>query len=325
MDEILRLFPENFRQALNKKISGRWSKIQEIRFRLQQPLELVFDGHTEWLDRLKPDKNDGMFLLNQLSEFSLYRMEDELREGYVTIEGGHRVGLSGKVNTLNGQVKAIQNITYFNIRIAKQTIGAARPLIPYLYDHQYLNTLLIGPPQTGKTTLVRDLTRLIGTGWDKAGAHKVGVVDERSEIGGSKKGVPQHDLGLRTDVMDACPKDEGMMMMIRLMSPEVLVVDEIGSESDVAALMEAINAGVAVICTIHSNSLEALKKRPSLKPLFTQHVFQRFVLLNRREGPGAIYRIYNEHEENLLQKSRCVTNAVDWRASFHRHHNTDRV
>ncbi|HLR80084.1 MAG TPA: stage III sporulation protein AA [Bacillota bacterium] len=325
MEEILRLFPEKIRQALEKQINRRWSAIQEIRFRLQQPLELVFNEHTEWLKSVKPGQNDGIFLLNQLSEFSLYRMEDELREGYVTIEGGHRVGLSGKVNTLHGHVKAIRHITFFNIRIAKQTIGASLPLIPYLYHNRYLNTLLIGPPQTGKTTLIRDLARLIGTGWGKVGAHKVGVVDERSEIGGSNKGIPQHDLGIRTDVMDACPKDEGMMMMIRSMSPDVLIVDEIGSESDVKALMEAINAGVTVICTIHSHSLEELKKRPSLKPLFAQQVFRRFVLLNRQLRPGDIHRIYDEHEENLWQKSGCVTNAVDWRASFHRHHNTGRA
>src|SRR5205807_2250163 len=99
--------------------------------------------------------------------FSLYRMEDELREGYITIEGGHRVGIAGKVNTLKGSVKAIQHITFFNIRIAKEKVGAATSVLPYIYEHHYLNTLIIGPPQTGKTTLIRDITRLIATGWEK--------------------------------------------------------------------------------------------------------------------------------------------------------------
>ncbi|SFD53216.1 stage III sporulation protein AA [Lentibacillus persicus] len=325
MEEILRLFPEKIRQAVFLKVENRWDKLQEIRFRLQQPIELIFNDRTEWLEGKRPDRNDSIFVLNQLSEFSLYQMEDELREGYITIEGGHRVGLSGKVNTVNGQVKAIQYITFFNIRIASEKIGAAVPLIPYLYKNQYLSTLLIGSPQTGKTTLIRDLARLIGTGWNRVGARKVGIVDERSEIGGSKKGIPQHDLGKRTDVMDACPKDEGMMMMIRSMSPDVLIVDEIGSKSDVQALLEAINAGVIVICTIHGNSLEALQKRPSLQPLFRQQVFQRFVVLNGQAKPGQIHGIYTHSYENIIQKPGCMMNAVDWRASFHRNHHADRI
>ncbi|RYG74663.1 stage III sporulation protein AA [Lentibacillus lipolyticus] len=325
MDEILQLFPEHIKVAIHNRIGNRWGSVQEIRFRLQQPVELVFDDHAEWIEDVRPERKDSIFVMNQLSEFSLYRMEDELREGYVTIEGGHRVGLSGKVNTLNGQVKAIQHIASFNIRIAKQKIGAAKSLIPYLYQQRYFNTLLAGPPQTGKTTLIRDIARLIGTGWGNADPRKVCIVDERSEIAGSKKGVPQHDLGIRTDVMDACPKKEGMMMMIRSMSPEILIVDEIGSASDAEALMEAVNAGVTVICTIHGDSLMELKKRPSLKPLFDHHVFQRFVLLNRYKRPGDIHRIYNQQEENLLQKSGCLTDDVDWRTSFHRHNNADRV
>ncbi|ALX48054.1 stage III sporulation protein AA [Lentibacillus amyloliquefaciens] len=325
MEEILGLFPENIRQTIYKTLKGRWGTLQEIRFRIQQPIELIFDDHTEWLDGKRPDKNDSIFVLNQLSEFSLYKMEDELREGYVTIEGGHRIGLSGKVNTVHGHVKAIQHITFFNIRIASEKIGAALPFMPYIYKNQYLSTLLIGPPQTGKTTLIRDIARLIGSGWNRTKAHKVGIIDERSEIGGSKKGLPQHDLGKRTDVMDACPKDEGMMMMIRSMSPEVLIVDEIGTESDVQALMEAINAGVIVICSIHGDSLESLMKRPSLQPLFHQQIFQRFVLLNGQAKPGQMHHIYNQTFENINQKPRCVTNAVDWRASFHRDHNAGRV
>src|SRR5690625_4343679 len=244
-----------------------------------------------------------MFMINQLSEYSLYRMEDELREGYITIMGGHRVGLAGKVNTYDGNVKAIQHITFFNIRIAKEKRDLAIPIIPYLYHKEYFNTLLIGPPLSGKTTLLRDLARLIASGWQKIEPRKVCVIDERSEIAASIKGVPQHNLGLRTDVMDACPKAEGMMMLIRSMSPDILVVDEIGSKEDVRALLEAIHAGVVVICTIHGQSLLELKKRPSLQPIFEQNIFDRFIILEKNIRPAKIKFIYNQYEENLLQKN----------------------
>ncbi|ASK63226.1 stage III sporulation protein AA [Virgibacillus phasianinus] len=325
MDEILRLFPDDIKDAIQHKVHKRWGELQEIRFRLNQPLELIYDTKTEWIHQVKPKQKDGIFVLNQLSSFSLYRMEDELREGYVTIEGGHRVGLAGKVNTLGGAVKAIKHITFFNIRIAKQKVNAAAPIAPFLYrDSSYMNTLFIGPPQTGKTTLIRDIVRLIATGWKSIPAKKVAVIDERSEIGGSIKGVPQHNVGLRTDLMDACPKAEGMMMMIRSMSPDILVVDEIGSKKDVQALMEAILAGVIVICSVHGQTLEEIKKRPSLQPLFQQDVFKRFVLLERQQQPGIIKEIYDQNGISILEKERCLANGVDRSTSIHRHHYMDR-
>src|SRR5699024_9166717 len=299
MEEILRIFPEIIRKRIKIHIGGRWIYLQEIRFRLNQPIELVFDQKIEWIQTVKPNQKDIMYIINQLSEFSLYRMEDELREGYITIEGGHRVGLAGKVNTIKGSVKAIQYITFLNIRIAKEKIGIAKKVMPYLYGHDYLNTLLVGEPQTCKTTLVRDMTRIISSGWKDIRPKKIGVVDERSEIGASLKGVPQHDLGKRTDVLDACPKAEGMMMMIRSMSPEIIVVDEIGSNEDVQALLEAINAGVTVICTIHGKSNAELKKRPSLQPLFQYHIFKLIILLENEGKPGRVKYIYNDQEKRL--------------------------
>ncbi|WP_077326915.1 stage III sporulation protein AA [Virgibacillus siamensis] len=303
MEEILQLFPESIRKMIDNQTLHRRHLLQEIRVRMFHPIELIFDGHAVWLDKTVPDRRDTMHILNRISEFSLYRMEDELREGYVTIEGGHRIGLAGKVNTVNGSVKAIQHIAFFNIRIAKQRIGCASKLMPYLHQKSYFNTLIAGPPQSGKTTLIRDVVRLISSGWGHTAAQKVGIVDERSEIAGSKKGVPQHDVGRRTDVMDACPKAEGMMMMIRSMSPEILAVDEIGSKADVNALMEAINTGVTIICTIHGKDLQELKQRPSLQVLFQANIFQRIVFMDRHQKPGNIRRICTQNGETIPMKT----------------------
>ncbi|MEC2158406.1 stage III sporulation protein AA [Virgibacillus halodenitrificans] len=325
MEEILRIFPDILQQKLSKHIMNRWGKLQEIRLRLNQPVELIWDNLNEWLDNARPTKQEFISIINQLSQFSLYRMEDELREGFITIEGGHRIGLAGKVNTLGGTVKSIQYITFLNIRIAKAKVGAAIPIIPYLYDSQYVNTLIVGAPQTGKTTIIRDVTRLISTGWKDKPAKKVGVIDERSEIAASIKGIPQHNLGKRTDVMDACPKAEGMMMMIRSMSPDILIVDEIGTSKDVEALMEAIHAGVTIICSMHGRSLEEIKRRPSFSHLIEQKIFQRIIILEKYRKPGHIARIYNEDEVNIWKETRCLSDDVGWSTSFDRNNHLDGV
>lgn len=150
MKEIIYLFPEPIRSIIDTHIASNWHMLQEIRIRIHQPIEFVYDHKSEWLERVVITKTEITHIINQISEFSLYRLEDELREGYITIEGGHRVGLAGKVNTESGTVKALQHITFLNIRIAKQTIGAASEIIPYLFENGYSHTLIVGPPQTGK-------------------------------------------------------------------------------------------------------------------------------------------------------------------------------
>lgn len=300
MNEILRLFPPHIGHVINESVANNWGKLQEIRLRLHSPIELNYTDKIEWLTHVSFTIDVRNFVLNQLSEHSLYRLETELQEGFITISGGHRVGLAGKVTTLGRTVKGLQWITSFNIRIAQQIKNIAEPLIDYLLvDNEYAHTLLIGAPQSGKTTLLRELIRMISTGSNVQMAKKVAIIDERSEIASAKNGVPQFDIGNRTDVMDACPKAIGMMMMIRSMSPEVIVVDEIGKEEDVQALLDVFHAGVTIICTVHGSSLADVSKRLSLRPLFSEAMFKRYILLSSNATDGFTYKVYDESHRLL--------------------------
>src|SRR5690625_5259492 len=234
--------------------------------------------HTNFLilEKLIPNEADGQFIFNQLSGFSRYKFEEELKTGYITLVGGHRVGIVGRTVLEEGSIKQIQTISSFNIRIASEKIGVAHSVIKYLKNNNsYYHTVIIGPPQSGKTTLLRDLARLISNGHRAMSPKKVAIVDERSEIAACKNGIPQHNIGIRTDVLDRCPKSIGMMMMIRSMSPHLLFVDEIGKKEDVIALKDALYAGVTVICSAHGHSLKEIKNRSTLQELFEYETFQR--------------------------------------------------
>jgi stage III sporulation protein AA len=307
METVLSFLPKTIKEQLEQIPPIQKFEIEEIRIRTNRPIEVTMGGKTIFLPYLV-NAEDANQLLNKISHHSIYALEEELRRGYITIDGGHRIGLAGKVILEAGKVKALRDISSFNIRIAKEKIGIAEALLPAIYEQQWQHTMIIGPPQTGKTTLLRDIARIVSSGDESRDipARKVGIVDERSEIAGCVNGIPQLTFGPRVDVLDACPKAEGMMMMIRSMSPEVLVVDEIGRLEDTEAVLEAVNAGIKLIMTTHGESLAEIQKRPSLQNILKLEIFQRYIELSRMNGPGTITKIKDINGKEISSKVRVT-------------------
>lgn len=305
MHAILSIVPQPIRRLLEALPEPVRERVEEIRIREDRPLELVFAGsyrfvggdgrlHAGSASGYRPTRKDCTQLLDLLTGHSVYTFEEELKRGYITVAGGHRVGLAGRTLLEDGQVRLVRDIAGFNIRIARERIGVAQELLPGIWDNREdrpHQTLIVSPPQHGKTTMIRDLARLISTGgWGRQptsqAGRKVGIVDERSEIAACVKGVPTFDVGPRTDVLDGCPKAEGMMMLIRSMSPDVLIVDEVGRLADAEAIREALHAGIGVIATAHGRDAADVAQRPALRQLLADRVFTRIVALRRSGEHG---------------------------------------
>lgn len=305
------LLPPDLQRLLLKLGDATLDGVEEIRLRTGQPIELcgrdgsrflsASGGLTQHVAESEALSASVLnHILQNITQFSLYAVEEELRRGYITIAGGHRVGVAGRiVLDSEGRVKSIRSISSLNIRIARAVPGVATPLRAYLArrkDGMPYSALILSPPQCGKTTLIRDIARQ----WSenlvvrRQVPTKVAIVDERSEIAGCIEGIPQFSLGPRVDVLDGCPKAEGMLMAIRSLSPDVLVTDEIGRADDAIAVLEALYSGVTVIATAHAFSLEDWRRRPHMEDLFQSRAFARYVLLSRAAGPGTIEAILDE-------------------------------
>ena len=235
--------------------------------------------------------------------YSLYAYEEELRQGFLTVQGGHRIGVSGRVVLERGEVKTIQPVTFLNIRISHEVKGCADKILPYLYDNatgRFRHTLILSPPRCGKTTLLRDIVRQVSDGTARYAGQTVGVVDERSEIAACFQGIPQNDVGERTDVLDCCPKAAGMMMLIRAMAPEVVAVDEIGGERDLEAMRYAMNCGCQILATVHGTSMEDVEKKPGLRDFLREDSFERYLVLGNEKGPGTVKDICDGRGRSLI-------------------------
>lgn len=312
-EDVLYMFPEHMR-ARWRVVAERAEKLQEIRLRANKSAAVLIDNREWFVDRAgrlldRQPREEGTLpeeleaVLKHLCQYSVYAFADEIRQGFLTIQGGHRVGLSGQVIMEEGnKVRNLKYIRYLNIRMAHEIKGVSEAVLPHLYgaDGQIRNTLLISPPGCGKTTMLRDIIRNVSDGTRYGKGVNVSVVDERSEIAGSYLGIAQNDVGIRTDVLDGCPKKEGMMMLIRSMAPQVLAVDELGDEGDIWALQMASGCGCRLIATIHGSSLEEIRGKKYMRNVMEEGLFDRYLVLTRKNGCCETEGIYDREGKKCL-------------------------
>ena len=304
-EPVMEALPDHIRKMIKGIPKALRQDLEEIRIRENRPLMVHSHGRDYFVYKdgsigsnneiaYRVTAEDTRKILQLISDYSIYAFDEEIRNGYITLRGGHRVGMTGKAVLENGEIRTIKYINSFNIRISREVIGAAGKIMPYIVSgRDVCHTLVLSPPQMGKTTLLRDIARKLSDGYPGFRGLKVGIVDERSEIAGCWQGIPQRKVGMRTDVLDSCPKAAGIMMMIRSMSPRVIITDEIGRPEDAAAIQEALNAGIKIIASAHAADINDALARPFLSRLLENRIFERIAVLGDSLGVGTLEKVYD--------------------------------
>lgn len=298
--EIINILPQGINNVLKSVLDN--DKLQEIRMRMDKPL-IIEIGNDEFIYDYVVKKEDMKIVIQRISNYSIYAFEEEIKKGYITIRGGHRIGICGRCIIEKNEIKTIKNIGSINIRICHEVSGCSNKIMKFIVSKgEILNSIIISPPKCGKTTLIRDITKNVSNGFNNLSlsGKKVCVIDERSEIAGCYNGVPQLDVGVRTDILDSCPKSDGIIMAIRSMSPDLVVCDEIGTYKEMDSIVTALNSGISLIVTIHGYGVEDLYKRPVFKEIIDNNVFKRCIVLSTQNGAGTIEYVYDFNSKTMM-------------------------
>ena len=288
MQEILNYFSENLYNVLSNILIQNTAvnlqeNIQEIRIRINRPLILKLRNGDICINYIVTEK-DILQTLEKLCENSLYAYKKQISEGYITIKGGHRVGLTGTGVIENEEIINIKYISSLNFRIAREVKGCSKYILKEIIDKEnntIFNTVIVSPPGKGKTTMLRDIIRNLSNGMEELSfkGKNCGVVDERGEIAACYRGIPQKDVGIRTDVIENVSKEKGILMLIRSMAPEIIACDEIGSAQDVQAIEKAVISGVKGIFTMHGKTIEDVKNNKDINRLIEKNILEKIIFI----------------------------------------------
>lgn len=303
VDGVLQFFPQRLRGAW-ERCGLDFGKIQEIRLRVNQSVK-VFCGGEHTLP-FRYDEREMEEIFRYLCHDSVYAYEEERKQGYIMIEGGHRIGITGELTTAENGRFIAKYIRYMNIRIAHEQKEIAGKVIKYLYHSREmtpLNTLIISPPGVGKTTLLRDTIRLLSNGTADHQGCNVGVIDERGEIAGAYRGSAMLDCGERTDVITGGDKQQGISILVRTFAPRVIAIDEIGRRADAEAILHAGVSGCRILATVHGGSIEEIRNKTEMAAILDLGLIDRYIVLSMNEKMDRYFEIYDREGNSLCGRS----------------------
>lgn len=308
MLDILKFFPRGIANEIDKKISIIEELVQEIRIRVGNKIIIKTNKKDDIIINYFVTQEEILEIMQIICNNSIYSYQNEIANGYITIKGGHRVGVTGDVVLENNKVINIKYISSLNFRIARQILDCSNNILKYvinLEENTVFHTLIVSPPGAGKTTILKDLVRKISDGIPEIGFKGIDVslIDERGEISAMYNGVPQNKIGIRTDVLENVSKPIGIKMAVRSMAPKVIVADEIGNYNDIEAINYAVCSGVKGIFTAHSLSYETMMLNKELNKLINMKIIERIIFLDSKTK-GKIKNVYllAEDTKNYLRE-----------------------